>query len=101
MTAPVLQLQCHAGDNVQYKWLNGTAWGFEESVLADASTLVIQTAASMSNEDYSHPVHCYGSCNPCGAATYAATFTVLTDNISVAADGMHIAGAFEGWSGRP
>ena len=88
------------GDNVQYKWLNGTAWGFEESVPADCQYPGdTNRGFDVPSEDYSHPVHCYGSCNPCGAATYAATFTVLTDNITVAADGMHIAGAFEGWSG--
>ena len=88
------------GDTIQYKWLNGTAWGFEETVPSDCQYPGDSNRGfEVPCEDYSHPVHCYGSCNPCGAATYAATFTVLTDNITVAADGMHVAGAFEGWSG--
>ena len=88
------------GSDVQYKWMNGTAWGFEETVPSDCQYPGDSNRGfDVPCEDYSHPVHCYGSCYPCGAATYAATFTVLTDNITVAADGMHIAGAFEGWSG--
>ena len=88
------------GDTVQYKWLNGTAWGFEETVPSDCQYPGDSNRGfEVPCEDYSHPVHCFGSCNPCGAATYSATFTVLTDNITVAADGMHVAGAFEGWSG--
>lgn len=88
------------GSDVQYKWMNGTAWDFEETVPSDCQYPGDSNRGfDVPCEDYSHPVHCYGSCNPCGAATYAATFTVLTDNITVAADGMHIAGAFEGWSG--
>ncbi|MGB0172162.1 MAG: hypothetical protein ACPF8Y_09300, partial [Flavobacteriales bacterium] len=88
------------GDTIQYKWLNGTAWGFEETVPSDCQYPGDSNRGfEVPCEDYSHPVHCFGSCNPCGAATYAATFTVLTDNITVAADGMHVAGAFEGWSG--
>ena len=88
------------GSDVQYKWLNGTAWGFEEAVPSDCQYPGDSNRGfDVPCEDYSHPVHCFGSCNPCGAATYEATFTVLTDNITVAGDGMYIAGAFEGWSG--
>ena len=88
------------GTNVQYKWLNGTAWGFEETVPSDCQYPGDSNRGfDVPTSDYSHPVHCFGSCNPCGAATYATTLTVLTDNITVAGDGMYAAGAFEGWSG--
>ena len=88
------------GTNVQYKWMNGTAWGFEETVPGDCQYPGdTNRGFDVPTSDYSHPVHCYASCNPCGAATYAATLTVLADNITVAGDGMYAAGAFEGWSG--
>lgn len=88
------------GSDVQYKWMNGTAWGFEETVPGDCQYPGdTNRGFDVPANDYSHPVHCYGSCNPCGAATYAATFTVLTDNITVAGNGMYVAGAFEGWDG--
>ena len=90
------------GSDVQYKWLNGTAWGFEEVVPSDCQYPGDSNRGfDVPNADYNHPVHCFGSCNPCGAATYPVTLTVLTDNITVAGDGMHWAGAPNGWSGEP
>ena len=50
------------GDAVQYKWMNGTAWGYEEVVPSDCQYPGDSNRGfEVPCEDYSHPVHCYSA----------------------------------------
>ena len=91
-----------AGEAVEYKFINGPNWGLDESVPV-ACAVNGNRGYTVGTEDAVIEAVCFGSCTPCGDAlpTEEVTFTVLTDNITVAADGMHLAGAMNGWSGEP
>ena len=90
-----------AGEAVEYKFINGPNWGLDESIPV-ACAVNGNRGYTVGTEDAVIEAVCFGSCTPCGNAlpTEEVTFTVLTDNITVAADGMYIAGAMNGWSGE-
>ncbi|MDA0728636.1 MAG: hypothetical protein O3B70_05420 [Bacteroidetes bacterium] len=98
-TAMVLE-----GETIQWKYLNGPNWGLEETVPPACGNAVdnFNRSYTVGGADEVLPAVCFGACLPCGtvAETVDVTFTVLTDNIEVAADGMFIAGAMNGWSGE-
>ena len=90
------------GEAVEYKFINGPNWGLDESIPV-ACAVNGNRGFTVGAEDAVLDAVCFGACLPCGSSlpTEEVTFTVLTDNIEVAADGMHIAGAMNGWSGEP
>lgn len=90
------------GQAVEYKFINGPNWGLDEAIPV-ACAVNNNRAFTVGAEDAVLDAVCFGACLPCGSSlpTEEVTFTVLTDNIEVAADGMHIAGALNGWSGEP
>ena len=90
------------GEAVEYKFINGPNWGLDESVPV-ACAVNGNRGYTVGTEDAVLDAVCFASCTPCGDAlpTEEVTFTVLTDNITVAADGMYLAGAMNGWSGEP
>ena len=90
------------GEAVEYKFINGPNWGLDESVPV-ACAVNGNRGYTVGIEDAVLDAVCFASCTPCGDAlpTEEVTFTVLTDNITVAADGMYLAGAMNGWSGEP
>ena len=89
------------GEAVEYKFINGPNWGLDESVPV-ACAVNGNRGYTVGASDEVLEAVCFASCTPCGDAlpTEEVTFTVLTDNITVAADGMYIAGAMNGWSGE-
>jgi hypothetical protein len=89
------------GQTVEYKFINGPNWGLDESIPVACATNN-NRAYTVGAEDAVLDVVCFGACVPCGTSlpTEEVTFTVLTDNISVASDGMYLAGAMNGWSGE-
>ena len=90
------------GEAVEYKFINGPNWGLDESVPV-ACAVNGNRGYTVGAEDAVLDAVCFASCTACGDAlpTEEVTFTVLTDNITVAADGMYLAGALNGWSGEP
>ena len=90
------------GEAVEYKFINGPNWGLDEAIPV-ACAVNGNRGFTVGAEDAVLDAVCFGACLPCGSSlpTEEVTFTVLTDNIEVAADGMHIAGAMNGWSGEP
>lgn len=90
------------GEAVEYKFINGPTWGLDESVPV-ACAVNGNRGYTVGAEDAVLDAVCFASCTACGDAlpTEEVTFTVLTDNITVAADGMYLAGAMNGWSGEP
>jgi hypothetical protein len=83
------------GVSYAYKFVNGNAWGSDESVPGGCSVGGNRTfTASDINEVLS--AVCYGSCSPCAAppTTYPVTFRVNMQNETVSPNGVHIAGGF-------
>jgi hypothetical protein len=90
------------GTAVEYKFINGPNWGLDESVPV-ACAVNGNRGYTVGTADATLDVVCFGSCTPCGTSlpTEEVTFTVLTDNITVAADGMYLAGGMNAWTPEP
>lgn len=80
----------------QYKFINGNAWGFEESSAAScfvAGNRVINFTGNL----LSLPVVCFAGCSSCIPDTHV-TFRLNMSNEVVSPNGVHIAGSFQGWN---
>lgn len=91
------------GETIEYKFINGNAWGDEESVPSECG---IPDGVGGYNRFFEVPVGggtvdvvCFGSCDPCGVIPdlVDVTFQVDMSEQTVSADGIHIAGDFQGW----
>ncbi len=87
------------GDYYEYKFINGNQWGQDESVPPEC--------ANNNNRYLTVPdvnteldLVCFGSCDPCGGqpTDVDITFQVDMSNEEVSANGIHVAGSFQGWS---
>lgn len=81
----------------EFKFVNGNAWGTDESVpsaCAQNNNRFVQVGASA----VTTPLVCFGSCTTCTTAQpVSVTFQVDMSQETVSADGVHIAGEFQGW----
>ncbi|MEZ5199277.1 MAG: hypothetical protein R2764_23715 [Bacteroidales bacterium] len=85
------------GEYHEYKFINGNAWGGDESVPPGC--------ANNNNRYYTVPSSpatlpavCFGSCDPCTSVTdINVTFRVDMSDTIVAAEGVHLAGSIQGW----
>ncbi|MFN3951390.1 MAG: hypothetical protein ACK4KT_03190, partial [Thermaurantimonas sp.] len=95
------------GDSVQYKFINGNAWGQDETVPtacgfgSPANRLVV-----VPQTDTILPAVCFGSCDPCPApppppVLRQVTFRVGMGSTAVFAGGVRLAGDFNNWSPQP
>jgi hypothetical protein len=82
----------------EYKFVNGNAWGSDESVPAACAVNQNRQVALSSSSVL--PVVCYASCTNCvvNPVTVNATFSVNMALETVSANGVHIAGNFQGWN---
>jgi len=83
-------------DTYEFKFVNGNAWGTDESVpsaCAQNNNRFVQVGAAATTT----PLVCFGSCTTCGTAQVAVTFQVDMSEETVSADGVHLAGEFQGW----
>jgi 1,4-alpha-glucan branching enzyme len=84
------------GEAVQYKFVNGNAWGMDESVPAPCNVGGNRSfTPGTSNETV--PAVCYGACLACSVPDADVTIQVDMSNEVVDAAGVHIAGSFQGW----
>ncbi|MEZ4847704.1 MAG: T9SS type A sorting domain-containing protein [Bacteroidia bacterium] len=79
----------------EFKYINGNAWGADESVPGACAQnnnrfVVVGTVADTLD------VVCFASCGPC-SGLFDVTFRVDMSEQTVSADGVHIAGNFQGW----
>jgi hypothetical protein len=88
--------------NVLFKFINGNAWSGSEVVPSDCGqgdgfggyNRILAVNAS----DTTYGPVCFASCAACGSGTpVLITFRVNMANETVSADGVFIAGAFNGW----
>lgn len=86
------------GASYEYKFVNGNAWGQDESV-PGACAVNNNRSWTVGNSDESVPTVCYASCDPCPAppSFFDITFSVDMSNEVVDPAGIHLAGSFQGW----
>lgn len=85
-----------AGEMIEYKFVNGDEWGEDESVPA-ACNQNNNRFLVVPDTDVILEAVCFGSCAPCGNPA-EVTFQVDMSEQTVAAEGVHIAGNFQGWN---
>lgn len=90
-------LQINGFSNLQYKFVNGNAWGSDESVPSACATGGNRTYTTGASAEVI-PVVCYGSCENCPNNLVPVTFKVNMAGQSVSANGVHVAGNFQGWN---
>lgn len=94
--------QFFADENVEYRFINGIDWAGEESV-PEACGIPNGSGGfnrffTMPDNDTILPVKCFASCEPCpGSNPVNVTFMVDMTFETISADGMHLAGSFQGW----
>ena len=92
-----------AGDHHQYKFINGNTWDGEETVPAecgeDNGSGGYNRYIDVPETDSTLTAVCFSSCEPCGPppVEVEVTFSVDMSEQTVAADGVHITGSFQGW----
>jgi|GEM_PF-2432746 len=85
-----------AGSYHEYKFINGNAWGQDESVpwyCANNNNRYLTVPAV----NTVLPNVCFGSCNVCNPAPSSVTFRVDMSQQIISPDGIHVAGSFQGW----
>ena len=86
------------GEYHEYKFINGNAWGSDESVppsCASGFNRYITVPGVSTTLD----AVCFGSCDPCGPppVDVEVTFRVDMSQEEISPAGVHIGGAFQGW----
>lgn len=90
-----------AGTSYQYKFINGNAWGTDESVPAACG---VPNGSGGYNRQVTGPATatvldavCFSQCGPCGTPV-TLTLKVDMSQQTVSPNGVHVAGSFNGWS---
>lgn len=86
-----------SGDYHEYKFINGNAWGMEE-IVPDICAQNTNRFLTVPGTNTTLPAVCFASCDPCPTNTVSVTFRVDMSNETVAPEGVHIAGSFQGWT---
>jgi len=92
-----------AGDYVEYKFINGNDWPGEENVPAACGVPNgvggYNRFLDVPNANTTINTVCFGSCFPCGYVPVPVDITFVVDmsEQTVSAEGVHIAGSFQGW----
>jgi len=84
------------GETVEYKFVNGNAWGMDEQVPAGCAQNN-NRFLTVPNQNTTLEAVCFGSCTVCNPPTVDITFQVDMSNETVSPLGVHIAGSFQGW----
>ncbi len=89
-----ITLQQTSGETVEYKYINGDAWGQDETALGGNRSLTV------GDDDMVLPNYCFNSLEPCEYDSEGVWVTFKVDmsfEIINYTDGIHIAGSFQGW----
>lgn len=95
--------QIMAGEEVQYKFINGNTWADEETVPEACGTPNgtggFNRFFTMPAADTTLGIVCYSECVPCqGSTLVEVTFRVDLSQVTVAPEGIFLAGSFQGWN---
>ena len=91
------------GSHHQFKFINGNSWDGEETVPEacgeDNGSGGYNRFIDIPDSDTLLPAYCFGSCDTCMTLPdeHSVTFRVDMSDQTVSADGVHIAGDFQGW----
>ncbi|MFP4469123.1 MAG: lamin tail domain-containing protein [Bacteroidales bacterium] len=85
------------GEYIEYKFINGNAWGGDESVPGCCNSNG-NRYLSVPDEDLVVDVVCFASCTDCTLGTVDVTFQVDMNNETVSPEGVHIVGSFQNWA---
>lgn len=87
-----------AGGYYEYKFINGNAWGFDETV-PPACANGFNRYITVPPVPTTLEAVCFGSCYPCGPppVDIQVTFQVDMSEQTLSPDGVHIGGGFQGW----
>jgi hypothetical protein len=80
-----------------FKYINGIAWGTDESVPPGCAFGGNRQVIVGNTPLVLDPV-CFGSCTVCNPPQVEVTFQVNMAGLTIAAEGVHIAGSFQGWN---
>jgi hypothetical protein len=85
--------------NLNFKFINGNAWGSDESVPGSCAVNGNRTF-TVGADDIVLDVVCFGSCLDCGVEPemVMVLFQVDMSNTTVSPNGVHVAGNFQGWN---
>ncbi len=94
-----------AGDTLEFKFLNGNTWGFDEIFTGDCTTEFGNRLMYLDGSAYQSyaisetgQAYCYETCNSCVAPS-TVTFRVdMSSQAEVSANGVSVAGSFQGWT---
>ena len=86
-------MQLVPGQIVPYKFINGNAWGQDEGI-PGACNVFGNRQVTVPGSNYNVPLNCFGTCSNCVNVTLQVDMTGLT----VSGNGVHVAGAFQGWN---
>lgn len=89
-------LTLQTGDYHEYKYINGNDWNQEENVPPQCNNNGNRYLDVPGNDSTLLAV-CFGSCNICNPAPIDITFRVDMSNETIAPEGVHLAGSFQGW----
>jgi len=84
------------GETIEYKFINGDEWGEDESVPPACNQNNNRFLVIPAEDIILEPV-CFGACEPCGTPV-EVTFQVDMSEQTVAPEGVHAAGSFQGWN---
>jgi hypothetical protein len=87
-----------SGDYHEYKFINGNAWGFDETVPQECAN-GLNRFITIPDVPTTLDALCFGSCYPCGPppVDISVTFQVDMSEQEISPNGVHIAGGFQGW----
>ncbi len=86
------------GTYIEFKYINGAAWGLDESVPAYCAQNTNRYFTVPDASSFQLPLVCFGKCTQCVPPPVDVTFSVDMTNETVSTDGVHVAGTFNGWS---
>ena len=91
-------LSIGSGDYYEYKFINGNAWGADETVPPDCANEG-NRYLTVPDVPVTLEAVCFGSCYPCGPPPIDinVTFQVDMSEQIISPDGVHIGGSFQGW----
>ncbi len=95
--------EAEVASQVQFKFINGNAWVDNETVpsLCDEDN-DLNRSIDIGAEDVVFGPVCFGACEDCGVIVEPTLVTVVfqvnMSNTVVSANGVHIAGSFQGWN---
>lgn len=94
--------QLTAGTTIEYKFINGDAWGQDESVYGPCGAGNGNRILTIPANDTVMPSVCFGECVPCVLPTVNVTFQVDMSNETISPSGVFIGGSFQSppWSNQ-